>query len=151
LDVDCPFVGPSTINSGTLQLGNASTRGSLGTGAVTNNASLIVARSGVLTFTNYLVGTGSLTNNGTNGITVSGTNLMSGPVTLNAGALALSGLPAQGTTTQYVLNATANATGLTRLSVAGGMTFGPGTSISLLGTMAALDYRCALTAFGGTN
>lgn len=151
LDVDAPFVGPSTIQSGTVQLGNASTRGSLGTGPVTNNTSLIVSRSGALTFTNFYVGSGSLTNNGTNTITMSGTNLSSGPVTLNAGALVLAGPASKGAVTQYVLNATANATASTRLTVGGGQTFGPGVSMSFLGTSLSPDYRCSLTSSDSTN
>ena len=151
LDVDCPFVGPSTIQSGTIQIGNLAARGSLGYGPVTNNGALVVYRAGAISFTNWLVGTGSLTDNATNSITISGTNLMSGPITLNAGALILANAPAKGNTTQYILNATANSTGATRLTVGGGVTFGPATTLSFLGTTLNPDYRCTLSNSDSTN
>lgn len=151
LDVDCPFVGPSTIHEGTVQLGVGGARGSLGTGAVTNNGSLIVLRSGALTFTNWLAGSGSLTNSGTNTITVSGTNLLSGPITLNAGTLRLANAEAKGASTEYTLNAAANAAGGTTLTVGGGVTFGSGTTLSLLGSTSSPDYRCSLRSSDATN
>jgi len=151
LDVDCPITGPATIQSGTVQLGNFTGRGTLGFGPVTNNASLVVNRTGSLSLTNWLVGAGSLTNNATNTITVSGPNLMSGPITLNAGTLVLANAQARGNTTQYILNAAANATGPTQLRVGGGVTFGPSTSLSFLGTSLTPDYRCTLSISDSTN
>lgn len=151
LDVDCPFVGPSSIHEGMVQLGVGANRGSLGTGPVTNNGSLVILRSGALTFTNWLAGSGSLVNNGTNTITVSGTNLLSGPITLNAGTLTLAHAAARGLTTEYTLNANANSTGPTTLNVGGGVTFGPDTTLSLLGSTASPDYRCTLNTTEGTN
>jgi autotransporter-associated beta strand protein len=149
LDVDWPGVGASTIGSGTVQLGNASARGTLGYGPVTNNGTLLINRSsGALSFTNWLVGTGSLTNNGATSITVSGTNLLSGPITLNGGTLTLTKAQARGNTTQYTLNAGANWPGLT---VGGGITFGPATTLSFLGTSLTPDNRAGLNNSDSTN
>lgn len=151
VDTDNTFIGPTTIQSGILQIGNAGARGSLGNGPVTNAAALIVNRTGTINFNNFLVGSGSLTNLATNSITISGTNLLSGPIALNAGALILANAQAKGSSTEYVLNAMANASLPTRLTVGGGVTFGPGTTISLLGTTASPDYRCSLTTSDSTN
>lgn len=151
VDTDNTFIGPTTIQNGILQIGNAGTRGSLGNGPVTNAAALIVNRTGSINFNNFLVGSGSLTNLATNSITINGTNLLSGPIALNAGALILANAQAKGSSTEYVLNAMANASGPTRLTVGGGVTFGPGTTISLLGTTASPDYRCSLTTSDSTN
>ena len=151
LDVDFPSDGASTIQSGTLQLGNYTGRGSPGYGPVTNNGNLLVTRTGALTLTNWLVGAGSLTNNGTNSITVSGTNLLSGPITLNAGTLTLATAQSKGNTTQYTINAAANATGATTLSVGGGVTFGPSITMAFLGTSSSPDYRNGLASNTGTN
>lgn len=45
LTADNTYTGTTTVSSGTLNVGNGGTTGTLGTGAVTNNANLIIDRS----------------------------------------------------------------------------------------------------------
>jgi autotransporter-associated beta strand protein len=53
--------GATTLNSGTtLRVGGGGSTGSLGTGAVTNNGSLVFDRSGLLTAANDITGSGSV-------------------------------------------------------------------------------------------
>jgi autotransporter-associated beta strand protein len=52
------FSGPVTIASGVLDVGGNSGSGSLGTGLVTNNGTLLVDRTGSLTINNNITGTG---------------------------------------------------------------------------------------------
>jgi fibronectin-binding autotransporter adhesin len=89
------YTGTTTIGSGgTLQVGSASTAGSLGSGAVVNNGTLLLDRSdSALVATNNISGTGSIANNSTTGsITLSGNISTSSSVTNNsAGTLVLSG------------------------------------------------------------
>jgi autotransporter-associated beta strand protein len=78
--------GTTTINSGaTLQIGNASTTGTLGSGAVTNNGTLIFDRSNAMTVANDISGSGGLTQAGANTLTLTGSNSY-GTTTINAGA-----------------------------------------------------------------
>jgi len=89
------FSGTISIGTGgTLQVGNASTAGSLGTGAVINNGSLLLSRSdSALVASNNISGTGTIINNSTTGsITLSGNISTSSSVSNNAaGTLVLSG------------------------------------------------------------
>jgi fibronectin-binding autotransporter adhesin len=74
------YTGGTVITAGTLSLGNAGTTGSLA-GNITNNATLLVARTGDTTITNAISGTGALTNYGAGTLTLSGSNTYSGLTT----------------------------------------------------------------------
>ncbi len=69
------YSGPTIINAGTLQVDNGGATGTLGSGIVTNNASLVFFRSDSYGVTNNIVGTGATTvrsgvlNYGVGGIT----------------------------------------------------------------------------------
>jgi autotransporter-associated beta strand protein len=58
------YTGATTINGGALQAGTGGATGSLGTGAVTNNAMLILNRSGSVTVPNNISGSGALAQTG---------------------------------------------------------------------------------------
>jgi autotransporter-associated beta strand protein len=82
--------GPVTISGGTLQVGNADSSGTLGTGVVTNNATLVFNRSDTaLAVPNAIRGTGSVSFDGTGATTISGANDYSGGTFLNAGIVYL--------------------------------------------------------------
>ncbi len=82
------FSGPISIDSGTLQIGNGSTNGSLGSGVLTNNSSLVFDRSdGALLLANAISGSGSLTNIGTGTVTLAGANSFGGSVIVQSGTL----------------------------------------------------------------
>jgi fibronectin-binding autotransporter adhesin len=63
----------------------AATTGTLGSGAVTNNGTLIFDRSNAMTVANAISGSGSLTQAGTNTVTLTADNSY-GTTTVNAGA-----------------------------------------------------------------
>ena len=87
------------VAGGTLQVGNGST-GSLGTGAVTNNAALVFNRSNSAEFANAISGTGAVMQANATGTTIlSGVNSYSGGTTVTSGTLALSGAGTLGATT----------------------------------------------------
>jgi fibronectin-binding autotransporter adhesin len=50
------YAGPTTITTGTLQVGNGGANGSLGSGAITNDGTLIFNKSGTLTVGNIKAG-----------------------------------------------------------------------------------------------
>ena len=84
------YSGGTLISGGTLQLGNGAqydTTGSLGTGNVTNNATLAFKRNlANETFSNNISGTGALTMFGSAaGLTLAGSNSYSGLTTINSG------------------------------------------------------------------
>ncbi|RYJ01798.1 MAG: autotransporter protein, partial [Actinomycetales bacterium] len=61
--------GATSIDAGTLQVGDGGTSGTLGTGAVTNNAALVFNRSDDITVANAIGGSGSVTQNGSGTLT----------------------------------------------------------------------------------
>lgn len=81
------YSGTTTISGGALQIGNGSTTGSLGIGAVVNNASLILNRSNVYTIFNSISGSGSLTKLGAGTVRLDGANTYSGITDVHAGKL----------------------------------------------------------------
>ncbi|MEY3481789.1 MAG: hypothetical protein RIQ71_2564, partial [Verrucomicrobiota bacterium] len=83
--------GSTTIENGTLQVGDGGTTGTLGTGAVTNNSALTVNRSGAITISNNISGTGTFTNYGPGTLTLSGSSTYAGVTTLDGGATIVTG------------------------------------------------------------
>lgn len=84
------FVGPVTIENGTLQVGIGSNFGNLGSGAISNHATLIFNRSDDLTLANNISGNvnGSLIKRNPNLMVLSGNNsAYSGTITATAGTL----------------------------------------------------------------
>ncbi|GAB2575428.1 autotransporter-associated beta strand repeat-containing protein [Dyella jejuensis] len=77
------YGGGTTIAAGTL----TGTTGSFGSGAVTDNAAMVLSQSTDGTFANAISGSGSLAVNGAAAITLSGTNSYSGGTTVNGGTL----------------------------------------------------------------
>ncbi len=81
------YSGTTTISAGALQVGNAGTTGSLGTGSVTDNAALIFDLSSNVTVANAITGTGTLTQAGTGTIILTGADTYSGMTDISAGTL----------------------------------------------------------------
>ncbi|MEO6752572.1 MAG: autotransporter-associated beta strand repeat-containing protein [Chthoniobacteraceae bacterium] len=81
------YAGVTTINAGILQVGNGGVSGSLGTGAVTDNAALVFNRSDAITVANLISGTGTLTQQGAGTTTLTGANTYTGVTNVNAGTL----------------------------------------------------------------
>jgi fibronectin-binding autotransporter adhesin len=93
-----------TLNSGTLQIGNNDTNGSLGSGSVADNAVLAFDRTDSPTFANVISGSGGVTQNGSGTVTLSNTNTYSGSTTVSAGDLVTTTL-STGAGAYSVLNA----------------------------------------------
>jgi autotransporter-associated beta strand protein len=104
------YTGGTTINAGTLQVGNGGTSGSIGTGNTANESMLVFNRSDNVTYDGVISGAGSVVQQGSgtlmlNGVntytgltTVSngmfgGTGMLAGPVTLEAGTTLAPGAP----------------------------------------------------------
>ena len=87
LAADNSYAGTTTISAGTLIAGDGGTTGSLGAGAVTNNAALGFNRSDSVTVANAISGTGSLTQEGVGTMVLTGSNTYSGATAITAGTL----------------------------------------------------------------
>ncbi len=83
--------GSTTIISGTLRVGGAA--GTLGSGAVMNNATLVFERSGSLDQTTAISGSGAVIVQGSGTVNLKNTLTGSGGLFIQAGALRLAGNP----------------------------------------------------------
>ena len=118
------YQGATTINTGTLQLGNGGTTGALSTSsAITVNGTLAFNRSDDITqgthfSTAAIGGTGSLVQNGTGNLTLNAANTYTGGTTLNTGTVVIgnSAGAGSGTITQ------ANASSLLKFDTTGTIT-----------------------------
>ena len=97
------YTGLTTINAGTLQLGNGGTTGSIA-GDVLNNGILAFNRSDVLIFGGVISGAGSVQQNGTGTTVLTGNNTYTGLTTINAGTLQLGNGGTTGSIAGDVLN-----------------------------------------------
>jgi len=129
------YTGNTTINGGTLQLGNGVTQGSVA-GNLIDNAALVVTNNAAQTVANALSGTGTLIVQGPGALTLSTDNSsFTGTAVVNAGTLFLNNA-----------NALAGATGIT---LAGGTTLTPnlsGIAISAPITNGAAGTTTTITA-----
>ncbi|MDX1944188.1 MAG: autotransporter-associated beta strand repeat-containing protein, partial [Pirellulaceae bacterium] len=120
------YSGTTTVSAGTLQIGNAGTTGTLGTGPVVNNATLAFNRTNAISVANAISGTGGVTQAGIGVLTFDGVaKTYSGTTTIGGGgtlALALDH------------------------AFTGGLTFGLTASATTVG---ALDLSAANASFGG--
>jgi autotransporter-associated beta strand protein/T5SS/PEP-CTERM-associated repeat protein len=81
------YSGGTRIVNGVLQVGTGGTNGTLGSGNVSNNASLVFNRSDYAVFANTIGGSGSLTQNGSGTTVFTGNNSYSGITTISNGVL----------------------------------------------------------------
>jgi autotransporter-associated beta strand protein len=95
------YTGGTTISGGTLQVGDGTYTGKIGTGPVTNNAALVFSpgTSGSTTVSNTISGSGSLTLNGSSSgtVTVTASNSYAGGTTVSGGSLRPQNAAALGT------------------------------------------------------
>ncbi|MFO1490067.1 MAG: autotransporter-associated beta strand repeat-containing protein [Kiritimatiellia bacterium] len=90
------YTGATTIGGGVLQIGDGGTTGSLGTGPVTDHASLVFNRSNDLTVAQNIDGTGTLTQAGPGTLTLAGANSYAGTTLVSQGTLLLNGTTSTG-------------------------------------------------------
>ncbi|MFM2083142.1 MAG: hypothetical protein RL380_1833, partial [Verrucomicrobiota bacterium] len=82
------FTGPVTIAGGSLVVGdNVNSTGTLGSGNVTNNATLVFNRPDTITNANLISGSGALVQQGAGMITLNGANNYSGGTTISNGTV----------------------------------------------------------------
>lgn len=105
LTADNSYTGSTTVASGTLQVGNGGTTGSLGdTTAVTNNGTLAFNRSGTVTVTPGITGAGSLVQAGPGTVILAGDASYAGGTTIAGGTLQIGANDLTGSLVGAVLN-----------------------------------------------
>ncbi len=133
------YTGGTTISGGVLQIGNGGTAGTLGSGAVVDNAALLYNQTST-TISNAISGTGTVTNTGnTGGLTIGANITMTGSggfnlttsnaATINTGvSLSVAGGTGivNATTTSGIFGTTFAGTGT--------LTAGSGGSITIIGS-----------------
>ncbi|MEJ1972491.1 MAG: autotransporter-associated beta strand repeat-containing protein [Lacunisphaera sp.] len=82
------YTGTTKISDGTLQVGAGGTTGSV-TGNITDETALVFNRSDVLAYAGNISGSGTLTQNGTGTLILTGTNAPAGGTTIAIGTLQL--------------------------------------------------------------
>ncbi len=98
------FTGITTINAGTLQLGDGTTDGSIALSSqITNNSNLVFMTAGSQTVSNPIVGTGNVTMSGSGALILANANGYTGNTTLNSGTLHFNHASAIGATTTGAL------------------------------------------------
>ncbi|NQW49491.1 MAG: autotransporter-associated beta strand repeat-containing protein, partial [Planctomycetes bacterium] len=85
------YAGTTTISTGTLQVGNGGSTGSITTGIVTNAASLVFNRNDPITYAGAIGGTGSLTLQGASTLTLTGSSTYTGATAVQNGTIVLAG------------------------------------------------------------
>lgn len=88
---DNSATGTVTLSSGTLQIGNAGTTGSI-SGNVSNSANLVFNRSDSYSYNGSISGSGSVSQNGLGTLILSGTNSYTGITAVNDGILSVSSM-----------------------------------------------------------
>ncbi len=81
------YSGLTTVNNGVLQIGADGANGTLGTGNILNNSRLDFHRTGTVTVSGNITGTGAVTNDGTGTVVLAGNNNYQGGTFINAGAV----------------------------------------------------------------
>jgi outer membrane autotransporter protein len=123
------YTGGTTISSGTLQLGDGGTTGSI-VGNVVNNGLLAFNRSDDITFAGAISGSGGLTQTGPGTTTLTGANTYSGGTTVPNGRLIINGSITSNVTVDA--GARLGGNGLIAGSVTNNGTIAPGNSIGTL-------------------
>ena len=128
LTADNTYTGGTTINAGTLQLGNGGTAGSI-VGNVLNNGALAFNRSDAVTFGGVISGTGALQQNGAGSTNLTAANTYTGATTVNAGTLFVNGSIATSSGVTVNAGGTLGGTGALPQATINGGTLSPGNSI----------------------
>ncbi|ANA32060.1 hypothetical protein R82526_01767 [Ralstonia mannitolilytica] len=142
---DNTYTGATTITTGTLQIGNGGTTGSVA-GNIVNNGTLAFNRSDAVTYAGTISGAGNLVQAGAGTLTISGTAGYAGSTTINAGTLALSGAGSIAASSGVVNNGTFDISGTTSGATINALT-GSGT-VALGGR--TLTLANAAGTFSGT-
>ncbi|MBC2668862.1 MBG domain-containing protein [Novosphingobium piscinae] len=137
------YSGLTTISGGLLRIGDGQTSGTLGSGAVLNNANLRFQRSDAVTIGNAISGTGTVTNAGAGTLTLTGNNSYTGATS------AINGNLRAGSATAFGSNSALSISAGRTVDLAGfSVTFG---SLSGSGVVTSSAASSVTLTVGGLN
>lgn len=126
------YTGGTTINAGTLQIGNGGTTGNLGSGTLLNDGNLQFNLAGTNVFTGGITGTGTVTLANTSlSLWLTGNNTFTGNVINNSGTLWITNAASLGVGPKTVTAVGGGVSLFTQLRLAGNVTIGPDISFLL--------------------
>jgi fibronectin-binding autotransporter adhesin len=147
------YTGITTISAGTLELGNGGASGSIASGNIVNNATFTINRTGDLTLSNVISGSGEVNKLASGFTTLSGSNTYTGATAISGGAIIATGDGALGTAAAGTSVATGAA-----LALSGGVNYATAEALTISGpgiTAASAPFtavqRGALQALSGAN
>ena len=146
------YSGGTTISTGTLQLGNGGTSGSI-VGNVTDNGVFAIDRSDIYTFAGMISGSGSFEQRGTGTTIFTGINTYTGATTVNAGTLVVDGSIASAETMVNPFGVLAG-TGLIQGNVVNNGIVSPGSptgTLTISGNYVQNSSGTLRIAVGGTS
>ncbi|WP_186291825.1 autotransporter domain-containing protein [Ancylobacter moscoviensis] len=138
------YTGGTTINAGTLQLGDGGTSGWI-LGDVLNNGALAFDRSDDVTFSGTISGTGALQQNGTGATVLTGTSTYTGSTTVSSGALIVNGSIAASSLLTVDSGTLVGGTGTLPATTINGGTLAPGNSIGTINVQGNLALSTGTT------
>ncbi len=154
------YGGTTTINAGTLQVGDNTSGGGIGgTGNVVNNGALLYYRTDDSAISGSMSGSGSLEKKGAGKLTLSGSNSFTGATTISNGQVVMASTNALGPTNVSTaitisnsgsLDIGGNSLGTRPVSVKGSGTDGSGAIVSNSGAN-QLNALSSLTLAGDTT
>ena len=156
-----------TINSGTLQIGENGTGGTLGANNVSNQAALVFNRADTITDSGVISGSGSLTQIGDGVLILTNSHSYFGPTLIQSGTLAIAGNGAIANSTNVMLSegalldVSSHAGGNVTLAsgqtlsgngnVRGNLIFASGAKLSPGNSVGTLTFSNALTLAAGSS
>lgn len=145
------YTGPTTIDGGTLKLGDGTTDGSIaGTSAIINNGTLVYDNLTDKSAAVVISGTGGIIKSGPGGLALSGLNTYEGDTTLNNGRLTLGSATALGSSGTLTINGGSLDSSAPNLVMTAGNAQIWNTDIAFLGTN-SLDLGSGSVTLGGNR
>lgn len=132
----------TTINAGTLQLGNGGSTGSI-IGSVVNNSTLAFNRADTYSFDGIITNAGSVRQAGTGTTILTAASTYTGATTVDAGTLSVNGSIASSVLTTVNAGGTLGGNGVVGNTSINGGTLAPGNSIGLLTVNGSLTLTAA--------
>lgn len=124
------YTGGTTVSAGTLKVGNGGTSGTLGSGAIAVNGTLVFNRSDAVAVSTGITGTGIVEQAGAGTLTLSNTHSYSGGTLVTGGTLEVAGSLSSAANDVLVSNATLKGAGTIAgdVDIGANATLAPGAS-----------------------
>lgn len=136
------YTGGTTVSSGTLQIGNGGTSGSI-VGNVSNNATLAFNRSDAASFGGVISGGGQVVKRGAGALSLTGLSTYTGATTVDAGTLSVNGSIASSSLTTVNASGALGGNGTVGNTAINGGALAPGNSIGTLNVNGNLTFTAA--------